>query len=56
MGFDLTEFLKDEFLEDHVNKPITISGISNKYEIDIVVRDVRVREPRMEDKDVSQWS
>ena len=34
---DWTKFLKNEVLEDYVDKPIVIKGLSKKYTIEIHV-------------------
>ena len=41
---DLTMFLKDEVLEDYVNAPIIVKGLSQKYDIYISVRPVKLDE------------
>ena len=39
---DITMFLRDEVLEDYVNRPIIIKGVSEKYDIYISVRDKKL--------------
>ena len=46
MGLDITQFLKDEFLEDYVNRPIIIKGLSENFDIYISVRPVILDEPK----------
>lgn len=49
MGFDLTKWLTNEKLEDHVGRPIVnnIQGLSDKYDVRVTIE---VFKKKKEDK------